>query len=95
LAGFEVTRISTDPAAAVSDIPNADRKIIRAVKPYTATSSERVASLVAATRYVARAGIPGDIVECGVWRGGSMMATIRLPTLLRLRWAPVKTPGRV
>jgi hypothetical protein len=38
------------------------------------TSPERLVSLIQAVRYVSAAGIPGSIVECGVWRGGSMMA---------------------
>jgi hypothetical protein len=38
------------------------------------TGSERISSLCHAARYVAKSEIPGDIVECGVWRGGSMMA---------------------
>ncbi|MFG5406983.1 TylF/MycF/NovP-related O-methyltransferase [Piscinibacter sakaiensis] len=38
------------------------------------TSLARRASLLQAVDHVLRAGIPGDIVECGVWRGGSMMA---------------------
>lgn len=37
------------------------------------TSPERMFALYEAVRYVSRAGIPGDIVECGVWRGGSSM----------------------
>ena len=49
-------------------------EIIKAVEPFTMTPCERLAAMVDATRYVARAGIPGAIVECGVWRGGSMMA---------------------
>lgn len=31
-------------------------------------------SLIEAARYVHRYGIPGAVVECGVWRGGAMMA---------------------
>lgn len=42
-------------------------------KPYTKTSIERMYALYQATRYVMRANIPGAIVECGVWRGGSAM----------------------
>jgi O-methyltransferase len=38
------------------------------------TSPERFLSLANAIRHVTAAGIPGAIVECGVWRGGSMMA---------------------
>jgi hypothetical protein len=49
-------------------------EIIRAVRPYTMTSPERLFSLIEAVRYVAAARIPGSFVECGVWRGGSMMA---------------------
>jgi hypothetical protein len=42
--------------------------------PYTLTSVERVYALRQAVTYVSRHGVSGDIVECGVWRGGSMMA---------------------
>jgi O-methyltransferase len=44
------------------------------VSGFTLTSSERVAAVCAATEYVARSGLSGCFVECGVWRGGSMMA---------------------
>ena len=48
--------------------------IFSRVKNYTLTSPERVCALVEAVRYVIRSDIPGDFVECGVWRGGSVMA---------------------
>jgi hypothetical protein len=70
-AGFGISRTSADPAVRLRDIPEADREIICAVKPHTATSAERVASLIAATRYIVRSGTPGDVVECGVWKGGA------------------------
>ncbi len=56
--------------------------VCRAVAPFTMTSPERVAALVEAVRYVTRHAIPGAFVECGVWRGGSMMAVAQ--TLLEL-----------
>jgi O-methyltransferase len=46
------------------------------------TSPERIWALRNAVRYVHRNGIEGAIVECGVWKGGSMMAVAR--TLLEL-----------
>jgi hypothetical protein len=55
---------------------------IERVRPYTITSDERLAAMVAGTEHVVRSGLPGAIVECGVWRGGSMMAAAE--TLLRL-----------
>ncbi|MDQ3879541.1 MAG: TylF/MycF family methyltransferase [Chloroflexota bacterium] len=56
--------------------------IIRAVRGHTMTSAERLFALIQAVRYVVAAGIPGAIVECGVWKGGSMMAVAH--TLRRL-----------
>lgn len=56
------------------DLDDATRAIIAAVAPFTMTSPERIVALRDAVRHVCRHGIPGDIVECGVWRGGSMMA---------------------
>jgi len=49
-------------------------EIIRAVRAYTITSPERLFALIQAVRHVTAACVPGDVVECGVWRGGSMMA---------------------
>jgi len=56
------------------DLDQAAVETIRRVRPYTMTSPERLFALIQATRYVTAAGIPGDVVECGVWRGGSVMA---------------------
>ena len=42
-------------------------------QPATMTSVERVYALYKAVEYLSVAMIPGDLVECGVWRGGSMM----------------------
>jgi O-methyltransferase len=52
-------------------------KVIREVKPFTMTSPERILGLLAAVRYVVANQISGDIVECGVWKGGSMMAAAK------------------
>ncbi|HET7193895.1 MAG TPA: TylF/MycF/NovP-related O-methyltransferase [Nocardioides sp.] len=50
------------------------RKTIERVRPRTMTGPPKLAALVEATRYVVRCQIPGAVVECGVWRGGSMQA---------------------
>jgi O-methyltransferase len=38
----------------------------------TMTTFERLATLWEQVRYLDRCGIPGDFVECGVWKGGSV-----------------------
>ncbi|MET7369854.1 TylF/MycF/NovP-related O-methyltransferase [Streptomyces sp. NPDC005566] len=65
-----------------ADYDDEAKDIIRAVKPYTMTSPERLNAFVLATRHIVKHDIPGDIVECGVWRGGSMQACAK--TLLSL-----------
>ena len=49
------------------------RALVERVRAFTMTSYERMYALYKAVDYIDRAGISGDIVECGVWRGGSMM----------------------
>jgi O-methyltransferase len=56
---------------------NEDQETVRFVSPYTMTSPERIRALCSAVRYIEQAGIEGAVVECGVWRGGSMMAVAR------------------
>jgi hypothetical protein len=53
------------------------REVIRGVRPRTMTSHEKLFALIVAVRHVADHGIPGAVVECGVWRGGSMQAIAR------------------
>jgi O-methyltransferase len=51
-------------------------------EPYTMTSRERMYAMFQATRHLVEADVPGDIVECGVWRGGSaMMSALTLLSL--------------
>lgn len=57
----------------VPDLSAEEQKILLAARPYTMTSVERMAALLNAVNYVSQNKIPGDIAECGVWRGGSMM----------------------
>jgi O-methyltransferase len=42
-------------------------------RPFTMTPVERMYALYAGTKYVVARDVPGDVVECGVWKGGSAM----------------------
>jgi O-methyltransferase len=77
--GYRVGRI---PPREPADLPPASVGLFREVGPYTMTSPEAVYALESAIRHVSAQGVSGAIVECGVWRGGSMMAAAR--TLLDL-----------
>ena len=56
------------------DFSQEEARIYARVRPFTMTSPERVISLIRATRYVMALGVEGAFVECGVFKGGSMMA---------------------
>jgi hypothetical protein len=60
-----------------ADMDDEAKEIIRLVRPYTMTSGDKLFALITAVRHVARVKLEGDIVECGVWRGGSMHAVAR------------------
>jgi O-methyltransferase len=65
------------------DEPTWVRDIVEQVRYYTMSPTERVASLCHAVEYITQKQLPGDVVECGVWRGGSMMAVAL--ALIRLK----------
>lgn len=58
------------------DFTSATIEIIEAVQPFTMTSPERISALCDAVRYLGKFRVPGAVVECGVWRGGSTLAAI-------------------
>lgn len=70
--GFDILRYAPDSIPV--DFSSENIQIIRRVRPYTGTSAERVNALIEAVRYIVKGNVPGDFAECGVYRGGSMMA---------------------
>jgi hypothetical protein len=79
--GFDIARRRPQDQAFPPDFREDEAEIIRAVRPWTMTSPERIYALIQAVRYLSAAAIPGAIVECGVWKGGSMAAIAK--TLLK------------
>lgn len=62
------------PAKVPKDLDDDCVQIFRAVEPFTMVGPERTFAMLKAIEYIVKAGVPGDFVECGVWRGGSAMA---------------------
>lgn len=54
-----------------------ERELIVDAQPWTMTSPERMLALQRAIDYICQFRIPGEFVECGVWRGGSMRLAAR------------------
>jgi len=56
-----------------SDMEEEFKEIHAKCSPFTMTSVERMYALYKAVNYICEKGVPGDFVECGVWKGGSSM----------------------
>jgi hypothetical protein len=77
--GYEVVPLR---ATWPGDFGPEDIALCSEVQPFTMTSPEAIVTLAAAVRHINGHEIPGAYVECGVWKGGSMMTVAR--TLLSL-----------
>jgi hypothetical protein len=51
-------------------------QFISIVFPYTMTSIERINELYNSLEYIRLNNIEGDIIECGVWKGGNILGII-------------------
>jgi O-methyltransferase len=71
--GYTIARRAVERDEFPPDMDEAFIEIYKRCRDYTMTYIERMHALHNATRYVAAYEIPGAIVECGVWKGGSMM----------------------
>jgi hypothetical protein len=54
-----------------------ERIIVDEARPHTMTALPRLVATIDAVAYVLRRDIPGAFVECGVWKGGSVLAMVR------------------
>ncbi len=61
------------PSQYLTDMEEDFLGIWERVQDYTMISVERGYSLYKSVEYVVSGGIPGDFVECGVWKGGACM----------------------
>jgi hypothetical protein len=66
-------RPAADPLAGATP---ADRAILEQALPFTMTGVARMQALIDAVRHVVERGLPGALAECGVWRGGSVLAML-------------------
>jgi O-methyltransferase len=63
-----------DAAEQLALLAPEDRSIVDRALPHTMTGVARLQAVVDAVRYCVGREVPGDFAECGVWRGGSVLA---------------------
>ncbi|MBW4481633.1 MAG: TylF/MycF family methyltransferase [Tildeniella torsiva UHER 1998/13D] len=74
--GYRIVRSQKNhkKVAFPNDFDARNIEIIRLVQEKTMTSPERLNCLMNSVKYLVSNCIEGSVVECGVWKGGSMMA---------------------
>jgi hypothetical protein len=62
-----------EPKSPIRDLEPEFLELRERCKSFSMVSAERMYGVYSAVRHITASGIPGAIVECGVWRGGCMM----------------------
>lgn len=74
---YQQESIAYEEKCNLSDMGDDFLALFNACRSYSMTSAERMFAVYQATNYIIRAEIQGAFVECGVWRGGSIMMVAR------------------
>ena len=79
---YQLLMIQQSLMASLKDLDPDFNDTVESVKPFTMTSIERLYGLYKTVQFIVNARIPGDMLECGTWKGGSMMLVAK--TLLAM-----------
>lgn len=71
--GTKLSPTLNDVSWVVPDASPEERRIIEVASRYTSTNMQARWAFIQAITHVERNGVPGDIVECGVWKGGNLI----------------------
>lgn len=71
--GYSLAKIGPAPTNEFPEIAPWESDAIEKIRLYTMTSLERQWAMISALKYVHAKGVAGDIVECGVWKGGNLI----------------------
>ncbi|MBS1122198.1 MAG: macrocin O-methyltransferase [Deltaproteobacteria bacterium] len=72
-AGYRIVRDKTPLDQLIPEIDGFQRTLIETSSKYSMTGPLRLWAFMRAIEDVAARGIPGDLVECGVWKGGNLV----------------------
>lgn len=75
-------RASAPAMSVEATLDDAERALVERCRPHTLAGPERIVATADAVAHVVDRDVPGALVECGVWRGGSALAMVL--TLQRL-----------
>lgn len=77
--GFKLVKINKSTGLDLPvEISESDSILIETSSKYSMTGNLRMWALINAIKYVDANNIPGDVVECGVWRGGNLILAAKV-----------------
>lgn len=62
-----------DYSRIIPEISDAEKEMIQLALMYSMTSAERMWAVIQSLKHIIDKKIPGDIIECGVWKGGNIL----------------------
>jgi len=71
--GYQIKPLDTRPDCFPANMNPDFRDIYLTCEPYSMTSIECMYAVYQSVHYIVQSNLPGALVECGVWRGGSAM----------------------
>ena len=69
--GYNIKRINEE--VNIVEKNDFEKKLMQKVKNFTLTNDERIWLIIQAVKVLNQNNINGDIVECGVWKGGNLI----------------------
>ena len=72
-AGWRIVKLDSPKTPIHFDMDEEFQRIYEKTRAHTMTTMANMYALYKAVQYIAKNKIPGDFVECGVWKGGSAM----------------------
>ncbi|MDH5380862.1 MAG: TylF/MycF family methyltransferase, partial [Cyclobacteriaceae bacterium] len=72
LSKYRLLRIDTVKSEKFHDFMNSELEALAMIKKHTMLNKRRLGNIVEIMEYISKSKLQGDIVECGVWKGGSV-----------------------
>ena len=82
LYGYDIVKKNQETL--ITEINENEKIILKKAKKYSLTNNERLWLLIQSFKYVNRNNIKGDLVECGVWKGGNLILLSELCELYKI-----------
>ena len=71
--GHKLSDNHNDLTWLLPDASDSERAVIQTASPYTSSTPAAQWAFIQSIKHVERKSISGDIVECGVWKGGNLI----------------------